>query len=118
MTPLEALEALETAAKTVDGVRVFALDEVVDPPGVVVEPPELTPRTACAGYTDAKFTVNIVVAMQDARRVVEALLALVDAVTVAIEDSTRATVTNGVPGTYTTGGGELPAYQLTVEVPL
>lgn len=117
-TPLEAWADLEEAVKTVPGLRIFALDEVIDPPGAVVEPPVLTPMTACPGYNEASFTVVVVVAMGDARRVVEALLAFVGPVMDAIENETPAAVTMANPGTYRTGATELPAYELTVQYPL
>ena len=117
-TALEALQDIEAAVATVTGVRVFALGEIVDPPGVVVELPVLTPRTTCPTFTDATFTVYLVVALTDGRRVAESLLSLIDLVLAAIEEHTPAVVRSGSAGTYTVGGTELPAYSLDVEYPL
>lgn len=113
----DAQAAVETAARTVAEIRVFALGEQVTPPGVVVGPPRLDPLSHCAGPSTAVFPVNVVVALGD--RSVEQLYELVPAVWEAIEENSDAVVTTAVPGTYNNGAaGELPAYELTVEHPI
>lgn len=118
-TPLEALAALEAAVLTASvKLRTFPLGAKVTPPGVVVEPPVLTPRVACSAFTDATFRVNLVVQLTDGKRTVEELLGLIEAVGDAIEEHTPAVVRTATPATYTAAGVELPAYQLDVEYPL
>lgn len=118
MTPLEALQALEAAAATVPEVGVFAVGEALHPPAVIVGPPVLAPLTTCPELVAATFEVTVAVALADGRRVLEALLALVEDLSAAVETQTAAAVTRAIPGTYTAGSVELPAYLLTVEFPL
>lgn len=112
----DATADLAAAAAGVDGVRVRALGEAVTPPAVVVGPPRLTPLTTCPGPSTASFPVHVVVGLDD--RALERLWELVPAVWEAIEENTPAVVIAADPGTYSTGTGDLPAYQLQVDYPI
>lgn len=108
--------ALGAAAGSVEGVQLTTLGASLNPPAVVVGPPRFTPLGVCAGPATATFPVTIAVALDD--RALERLWELVPAVWEAIEDQTDAVVIAADPGTYSTGSGDLPAYELTVEHPI
>lgn len=112
----DATADLEAAAGSVAGVRVHPLGAPITPPGVVISPPRLTPLSSCVGPGTATFAVHVVVALDD--RALERLWELVVAVWEAVEDATPAVVTAADPGTFNSGTGEMPAYQLTVEYPI
>lgn len=111
----DARTAIEDAAKTVEGIRTYALGADLTPPAVVVGPPRLEPLASCPGPATAVFPVEVVVALGD--RSLEQLWDLVPAVWAAIEESTDGVVTTASPGTYT-ASTELPCYELTVEFPI
>lgn len=112
----DASAAIGEAAASVGDLRLFALGQSVTPPGIVVGPPRLTPLGSCAGPANAEFPVTVVVALGELS--LEQLWDLVPAVWEAIEGQTGAVVTAAQPGTYSTGSGDLPAYELTAEHPI
>lgn len=112
-----AAEALQTAAKGVAGVRVHTdLGAAVDPPATIVGPPALTWEGACVEPTEAQFPVWVVEAADE--RAMERLWERVPLVSEALDGAEDATVRRADPGTYPTGGVELPAYVITVDVAL
>lgn len=117
-TIAEARAALEAAAVTVAGVKVYELGENLDdPPGFVVGPPVLTPEAHCFSPTNATFSAFLVVALDETA--LDRLYALTPLVWAAIENHTEGSVTAANPGTYTAAGsGELPCYELVVEHPI
>lgn len=119
----EAAEALEVALGTVEGLRVHRdVSSGIDPPCAVIGPPEIGWSGFCPDMapTSARFTVHLVVRSNE--RTMERLWELVPAVALAIEqadDMSMALLERAaVPGTFPSGGAELPAYELSVDAVL
>lgn len=112
----EATATLEAALKGVGGLRYFPLGANVDPPGLVLGPPMLERRANCFEWTDATFSVFIVVGMDD--RALERLQQFVTPVADALDAITDAVVRTATPGVYNSGSQDLPCYTLNVEVSL
>jgi hypothetical protein len=112
-----AAEALETALRTVEGLRVFRdPGGAVDPPAAILGAPALTWETTCLEPTGAQFMIHVVVVANE--RALEQLWDLVPVVTTALDGVVDASVIRADPGTYPTGGKELPAYLIQVDVSL
>lgn len=111
----DAVAALREALGAVEGVRVYTDPAaVVDPPAVAVGPPAL----AWDGFgpaCSATFPVYVVVALDE--RALQRLWELVPAVQAALE-TTEATARVANPIVFTSGGQDLPAYEITTEFPL
>lgn len=120
-TPTEAraelAAALQTAEVKAAGVRYY--DDIagtVDPPGVLIGPPQLEWETGCWEPTTARVVVHLAVAMTD--RAMDRLLALLPVVTDALNDVPSAAVMSATPGVWNAGGTDLPCYDVLVEVAL
>lgn len=111
----EAVDALKTALKTVEGIKVYTDPaETVDPPAALVGPPRLD----WEGYgpvAAATFPVFVIVPLDD--RALQRLWELVPAVQAALE-TTDATARTASPIVFNSGGQDLPAYEITTEYPL
>lgn len=113
----EAAEALVAALQTVDGVRSYTdLGAVVDPPATILGPPALSWQGIGSTPAEARFLV--IVAEQADDRAMPRLWDLVPRVAEALEDVQDAVVISATPGSWTTGGTELPCYEITVEISL
>lgn len=113
----EVADALLVALRTVPSLRA-SLDHggAVSPPEAVVGPPRLAWEGYCTGPTSATFRVALVVANTD--HAMERLWDLMPQVAEAIDSVPDAAVTRADPGTFSSGGSDLPAYDITVEVSL
>jgi hypothetical protein len=112
-----AAEELATALRSVPELRVYTDPGAsVDPPAALVGPPQLTWGAYDVGPTAARFVV-IVLVTADERAMVR-LWDLVPQAAAAIEEVDDAVVRQANPGTFTTGGTELPCYEIQVEVSL
>jgi len=110
-------EALSEALSTVDGARVYTDPAAtIDPPGIVLGPPALFWESGCLQPTSARFLVYVVETNDD--RAIERLWDLVPQVSAVVDLLPSAAVITANPGTYTSGGTELPAYLIQVEVNL
>jgi hypothetical protein len=112
----DAALALEAALKTVAGLRLYRLGETVDPPGIVVGPPQLVWESYGAGPATATFAVFVMVAMDD--KALERLWEYVTPVAEAVESVADAVVRSADPGVYAAGTTDLPCYTLQVEMSL
>lgn len=113
----EAVEALAVALRGVEGVRYQAdPGKAVQPPATLLGPPTFAFEAYLPEPTTARLVVALVVKAdaQAQRR----LLALLPAVTAAIHNDTDAVVTSATPGSWQSGGSELPAYLVEIEVSL
>lgn len=110
-------DALLVALRAVDGLRA-SQDHggEVNPPEAVIGPPQLVWEGFCAGPSTATFRISLVVANTD--RAMEVLWDLLPTVTAAIDTVPDAVVTRADPGSFTSGGSALPAYDITVECSL
>lgn len=90
----------------------------VDPPALVIGPPALQWESGCPVPTEARFLVYIVVTNDD--RFMDRLDELIEPVAAAIDATRDAVVIRADPGRWPTqtATGDLPAYELTVEVAL
>lgn len=113
----EALDGVTAALAAIEGVS-FHKDahRSVRPPAVALGPPTFT----FEGYTSAPVSARVVVALVVAadERAQARLLSLLPAVTEAVHDHTDAVVLTATPGSWTTGGSDLPAYLIEIEAPL
>lgn len=117
MTVKEAAEALEAALGAIEGARVYReLGATLDPPALVLGPPALSWEAVCREPTAATFIVHVVEAADE--RALERLWLLVPQVAEAIDSVLDASVRRADPGTYPTGGSELPSYSVQVDVAL
>lgn len=122
MTSLEftvagAQQRLQAALETVAGIRVPDVGVSVSPPAAIIGPPRLT----WGGYGSVGTGVltvqwNVYLVMPVNQYAVANLLALVETVTCAIEKYTPGVVLSSGPGSYTSPGGALPAYVITVQM--
>jgi hypothetical protein len=114
-----ALEDIYQALQTVPGVRLYrGVGVVLDPPSVVVGPPELRRELMSADPSTALFQVAVVVTENS--DAMANLLRLEPLVAAAV-DGLRPRVAVGVskPGRWPSGGGqELPAYLIDVDYSL
>jgi hypothetical protein len=117
MTPLEAADQLFAALATVGGVPPFrGVGVTLAPPASAVSPPRLTRGAYGPDPTEATFQVAVVVARSmDA---MDLLLRLEPLVVAAVYEHTQASVGDSSPGTWPSGGVDLPAYLIDVVFPL
>lgn len=112
-----AAAALKAALKTVQDVIPHTdPGATIDPPATVLGPPALTWDALYGGPTSARWLVYVVVGVDD--RAIERLWDLVPVVAAALDEVDDAVVIRADPGTYLTGGGELPCYSIQVDVSL
>lgn len=113
----DAVAALRAALSGVEGVRHHSdTGKTVQPPATLLGPPTFAYETYTADPSTATVVVALVVKAGDdgdAR-----LLALLPAVTAAIHNNTDAVVLTATPGSWTTGGSDLPAYLIELECSL
>lgn len=113
----DAAQLIHDAAATVAGVRAY-LDPtaVVDPPAVVVGAPTLAWETLDDTPFRATFPVFVITPADD--RMLTRLWDLVPAVAAAIGAADAGTVSSAgaSPTVYTSGGTDLPAYTISVDV--
>lgn len=108
-------DALNASLDSVAGLRVYSdIGAVIDPPGTVVGPPSLMWEAMCSHPTSARFLVYVVVAGDE--RALDNLWSWVELVTSALEAVENAVVIRADPGTFNSGGSELPCYEISVEV--
>lgn len=116
----EATDALIVACQAIDGVMVLRGDQVgtMRTPAVVVSLPVVRWEAFCVGPTSAQFRVAVVVALDE--YAMGRLWDLLPVVHEAIEDGTRATVTEAVPIPFDSplGAAGLASYELITEFPL
>jgi len=113
----EAAAAIRAALAGVDGARVYAdPGATLDPPALVPAAPTLTWEAYSGWPTSARWLIYLVAKADD--RALPTLWTLLPAVTAALEGVAGAVVTQADPGTYQTGGVELPCYEITIEYAL
>ena len=117
-TAAEAYQALREALTAMQGLALYEPGDPVDPPGVVLMPPELVWETGCAEATTAQLLAIVV--MPRGEGSLQRLLDAVPRVAAVIDQAADvdASVQRADPGSYTAGRDELPAYVLTVQVAL
>lgn len=122
-TPAEAAQLLETALRTVDGLRVYRdRGAAVDPPAAIVGLPQLGWQGYCGSApTHARFRIDLVVAADE--RAHERLWRLIPLVAEAVEAVASATLAPfefpASPVMFTTAQQtQLPGYEITVDVAL
>lgn len=115
----DAERALWDALSQVAGVHVQPdFGPAVDPPAVVLGPPALVWESGCLGPSSAQWRVYVVVTADE--KSAQRLYELVPAVADALDGVRQAAVTRADPGRWpnSTGTGDLPTYEITVEVAL
>ncbi len=117
----EAATAVHAALATVPDLRVYTDPAAtVDPPGAVVGPPALSWTGYGPGPNFARFIVYVIT--DDSDRAVERLWDLVPQVVAALESSSDAEIMmrpgedQATPTVWP--NGDLPAYELSIEVTL
>lgn len=106
-----ALKALGMPVKRDPGARLNP-----DPASIVLGPPALTFEALCPEPSDARFLVYVVVGADE--YALERLWALVPKVAAACDGVQDAAVRRADPGTYPSGGVELPSYAIQVDYAL
>lgn len=89
----------------------------IRPPSIVVGPPTATPQVTASGGGGAmtyRLTVYVVVA--ETERAYRDLLEFAERVARALDEPAGIQVTEWRPTTFPTGGTELPAYAIDIEV--
>ncbi|MFI6160390.1 hypothetical protein ACIA59_10620 [Micromonospora haikouensis] len=114
----QAEKVLRDALRAVDGARLHPdVGAGVSPPALVVGVPSLTWEGMCAGPTSARWLVYVVVPADNARAAGR-LMELVLRVAAALDAVDDAVVVRADPGTYPASGGDLPAYEIQVDMAL
>lgn len=90
--------------------------KTITPPASLVGPPELEFETFQLKPTTARFPVFVMVAADE--YAVERLWELPGKVAQAVDELDDAAVTAASPGLFSAPGGELPCYELIVEMGL
>jgi len=113
----DAAKALTAALDAVTGLRVYA-DPGADvrPPAAVLGPPSLVWESVCTDPSGARFLIYVI--QQVDERALERLWDLVPLVAEALDAVPDMAVTRADPGSYSSGGTDLPAYLIQVEVSL
>lgn len=120
MNPIKAAaDALDTALGTVEGLRVYTDPSAnIDPPGVVIGPPDLYWDYLDTQPSRALFRLYVVSRADD--RMLERLWGFLPDVVEAVASYDRAAVQSGPAnaGVFSSGGTDLPAYIVSVDVAL
>lgn len=116
--PIEvAAAALLEALRTVPGLRVY--DDpgaTIDPPGAVLGPPQLLWESYSAAPSSARFLVVVAVPLDD--RALPRLWQLAPLVVMAVDTVPDAVVRRADPSVWAGTAGDLPAYEIQVEIGL
>lgn len=113
------LGKIRDALATVDGLRVHTdPGATIEPPAAVIGPPAFRWETLCPSGAPSSATVIVYVIVPANGNALTTLWDLVPAVAHALDSADAATVTEALPGSYSTGGVELPCYEITTEVAL
>jgi len=121
LTIRDAAEQIEAALRLPDPIRWRIYTDPganIQTPAVVIGPPELDFQDYRPGAypTQARFKLYLIV---DANaRTLETLWDLVPEVSAIVDEYTDGVVTIAMPATFVAPTGELPSYEITVEVPL
>ncbi len=113
------VEALTDALNGVEvpGLRVYPdVGPGVSPPGVVLGVPTFQWETPGSEPTSARWPVFLIVPRTD--RALRQLWELLLPVTAALDGVVDVVVVTASPSAYPTSGGELPAYEIQIEVSL
>lgn len=89
----------------------------VDPPALVLGVPSLQWEGLCQEPTSARWLVYVVVSA-DYARASGALIGLVLAVAAVLDEVPDVSVLRADPGTYPASSGDLPAYQIEIQMAL
>jgi hypothetical protein len=118
----EARLQLLAALRTVEGLRVYGdPGATIDPPAAIVGIPAVGWRAFCPAPTSARWVLLLAVRMDD--RATERLSQLLGPVVEAVETEMKAAAVQdgpsaALPATLHSGGVELAAWEITVEVDL
>lgn len=113
----DAVAALVAAAKTVAGVEASTdLGAELNPPTVMIGPPQLSWDGYNIAPTQATFSVFVIVDFDE--YAIEKLYKLVPQVAAALDANTDGSVISASPAVFQSGGHDMPAYEITCEVPL
>jgi hypothetical protein len=113
----EAAATILAALKGIEGVNATSdVGKTLDPPSLVLGPPALVWQGVCAGPTSARWLVYVVVPADE--RALERLWELVPVVAAALDAMPDVSVIRADPGAYVNGSGELPCYEIQIEVSL
>jgi hypothetical protein len=115
---VEAAEALYAALAAVDEVRLHrGIGAVINPPATALGPPEIEWTAYSAEPTGATFQVALIVAK--APDAMDELFRLLPGVVEALHGVADAAVRSPAkPGTWPSGGVDLPAYLIDVDYAL
>lgn len=121
-TPAQAAQLLETALRTVEGLRVYRdRGASIDPPAAIVGLPQLGWQTYCGpAPTHARFRVDLVVPADElANERLWRLIPLVAEALEAVQNATLAPVEYAAsPAMFTVGQTQLPGYEIQVDFAL
>lgn len=121
-TPAQAAQLLETALRTVEGLRVYRdRGASIDPPAAIVGLPQLGWQTYCGpAPTHARFRVDLVVPADElANERLWRLIPLVAEALEAVQSATLAPVEYAAsPAMFTVGQTQLPGYEIQVDFAL
>jgi len=119
MTVDDAMTELADALRTTERQVYRGSAENLQPPCYVLGAPTLTYDTYSTSEPSAiTITVYAVGKASDMDVPASLYRSVVPEAVAAIQQSTRGTVTQAVPGSIATGAREFPCYNLTTEVPL
>lgn len=119
MTIASTADELTAALRTVvaPGFEVYPdIGPAVSPPGAVLGAPTLQWETPGVEPTSARWSVFLIVPAGD--RASRELWDLIPPVTAALDQVADVAVMTASPSSYPTSGGDLPAYEIQIEVSL
>jgi len=93
------------------GLPVFSNVQALRPPGVVVDPPNIT--SISTNLIELTYKISVVAAPPGDYRAVQKILDMADTIVENLTDASRMTSTAGV---YAVGNQELPTYQLSTTI--
>lgn len=115
----DAVQDIATALRNIDGLRVETeLGASLDPPAVGFGPAEFEWRLMSHEPTECTLAIGLVVSSTKGPRVYTDMLEWLPRVAVAIDELPNAEVRRARPGTWPSGGVDLPAYLFEIEVAL
>lgn len=113
----EKADELAAALRDVEGARYYGEPgATIERPGTVMTAPGLRWENFCDGPSSATFLIYVVARADE--RALELLWDLTPRVALALDGVDNASVTRAEPGVYSSGGSDLPAYEITCEVDL